>query len=226
MCGRYTMYASYKDIARRFNIELPDDDAQIDAHYNAAPTQLLPVLTARSGRVEFYRWGLIPFWAKDASIGNKLINARAETLADKPSFRHAFRSRRCLVVADGFYEWKKTEGGKTPVYIRMASGEPFAIAGIWDEWHDPDSSETIRSFAIITTEPNELMEEIHNRMPAVLRREDEELWLDPGADPQELLHALRPFPAEEMEAYEVSRAVNNPRNDDSTLIEPVESAGR
>lgn len=219
MCGRYVVSSPYKKLAKHFGVEPPEETP--GKRYNAAPTQELPVITAESPTIEMMRWGLIPFWAKDKSIGTKLINARAETLVEKPSFRTSFRKRRGLVASDGFYEWKKTAHGKVPMFIHLASGEPFAIAGLWDEWNDPESGATVRSFTIITTEPNEMMADIHNRMPAILRREDEKLWLDPHADEQELLYALRPFPAEEMEAWPVSTVVNNPKNDDPSLIEPM-----
>lgn len=216
MCGRYAVFSTSEHIAARFHVSTPDADIE---QFNAAPSQSLPVITALSSPVEYFRWGLIPAWAKDSSIGNKLINARAETLLEKPSFRAAFRKRRCLVVCDGFYEWQKTPSGKVPMFIHLASGEPFGIAGLWEQWRNPDTDELIQSFTIITTEPNELMQEIHNRMPAIVRQEEEEQWLAPTTHEQELQHILRSFPAEEMEVWAVSTAVNNPRNNSPLLIE-------
>lgn len=222
MCGRYAVFSTNEQIAARFHVSGADDAPAEHAHFNAAPSQLLPVLTSPSGSLQYFRWGLIPSWAKDSSIGNKLINARAETLLEKPSFRTAFRKRRCLVLCDGFYEWQKTPSGKVPMFIRLASGEPFGIAGLWEQWRNPETDELLPSFTIITTAPNELMQEIHNRMPAIVRQEEEEQWLTPTTHEQELQHILRSFPAEEMEAWEVSTAVNNPRNNSPLLIEHID----
>jgi putative SOS response-associated peptidase YedK len=173
-------------------------------------------------QIEFFRWGLIPFWAEDPAIGNRMINARSETLAEKPSFRAAYRRRRCLVLADGFYEWRKEPGSrsKTPYLVRMASGEPFAFAGLWEAWRPDDTP--VLSCTIITTRPNELVAPIHNRMPVILPREAYDLWLDPGEKrPAELDPLLGPYPAAEMTAYPVSRIVNNPQNDVPEVVEPV-----
>ncbi len=222
MCGRYALFHSYENIAKHFPFHLVIDDEEMDARYNAAPTQELPVITG-DGHVKRFRWGLIPFWAKESSIGNKMINARAETLIEKPSFRTAFLKRRCIIPVSGFYEWKAAEKGKQPFFIYPSNEGIFAVAGIWDEWSDPETKNVVHSFSIITTEPNELMQGIHNRMPAILRPEDRELWLSPSADPEELLHALRPYPASDMTAYQVSTAVNSPRNDNKALIENIEA---
>lgn len=221
MCGRYAVFSTNGQIAARFHLNAPDTDTP-NEQFNAAPTQHLPVITLLSHTIEYFRWGLIPSWAKELSIGNKLINARAETLVEKPSFRTAFRKRRCLVVCDGFYEWHKTPSGKVPMFIHLASGELFGIAGLWEQWHNPETDELLKSFTIITTEPNELMSEIHNRMPAIVRQEEEGLWLAPTTHEQELQHILRPFPAEEMEAWPVSTAVNNPRNNSPLLLERMD----
>lgn len=170
------------------------------------------------------RWGLVPAWAKEASIGHRMINARAETVAEKPSFRRAFESRRCLAPADGFYEWRKLEGSRAKIPMRfvLKSREPFAFAGLWDIWRKPDSGE-LRSFTIITTAANELLRPIHDRMPVILRPEDEEKWLDPGlSDPNRLSSFLKTYPAEEMEAYEVSTRVNSPKNDDPACLTPAQ----
>ncbi len=222
MCGRYALFHSYDDIVKYFPFHLVIDDEETGARYNAAPTQELPVITA-DGHMQRFRWGLVPFWAKEISIGNKMINARAETLMEKPSFRTAFTKRRCIIPVSGFYEWKAAEKGKRPFFIHPKDEPLFAMAGLWDEWNDPETKTAIRSFSIITTEPNALMKDIHNRMPAILRPEDQELWLSSSADPEELLHALRPYPAGKMVAYQVSTAVNSPRNDDEALIENIEA---
>ncbi|HEX6305870.1 MAG TPA: SOS response-associated peptidase [Anaerolineales bacterium] len=202
-------------------VEIP---GEITARYNIAPSQPVAVIP-NDGRnkLDFFVWGLIPSWAKDPAIGNRMINARAETLAEKPSFRAAYRRRRCLVLADGFYEWRKEPGNKakTPMYIQMESKEPFAFAGLWEIWHSADGSE-VRSCNIITTEPNGLVKQIHNRMPVILPREAYELWLAPEEkDPSELDGLLVPFPAPEMMAYPVSKTVNSPANDGPELVQPI-----
>jgi putative SOS response-associated peptidase YedK len=171
-----------------------------------------------ASHLEWLRWGLIPSWAKDESIGSRMINARAETLAEKPSFKGLLRSKRCLIVADGFYEWKQENGSKIPMYMTLKSGEPFAFAGLWDLWKSPDG-EHIRSCTIITTEPNDLVAPIHNRMPAILLPGAYADWLDPDMrDEQALSHWLAPYPAEEMTARPVSRLVNDPKRDSPELI--------
>jgi putative SOS response-associated peptidase YedK len=164
------------------------------------------------------KWGLIPFWAKDPGIGSRMINARSETAAGKPSFRAAFRRRRCLVLADGFYEWQKVEGGKQPHYIRLADGGPFAIAGLWEHWEGPDES-VIQSCTLLTTGPNDLLRPLHNRMPVILDAGDYDLWLDLEVqDAEKVQPLLRPFSPEAMDAYPVSRWVNRPQNDDPRCI--------
>ena len=193
---------------------------------SSAPTQDAPVVVQHKDvRVlKMMRWGLIPSWAKEESVGNRMINARAETIAEKPSFRNSFKRRRCLVLADGFYEWRKLTGGgkKIPMRIVLRSKEPFAFAGLWDIWVNPEGEE-IESFTIITTEANQLLQDIHNRMPVILREEQEETWLSPEVDAQELLSILKPFPGE-MEAYSVSTLVNSPSNDDPRCISSAEDS--
>lgn len=222
MCGRFTLFVDPKDLMEMFpGFDVP---AEWVPHYNVAPTQPVAVI-ANNGqsKIEFFRWGLIPFWAKDPKIGNRMINARAETLAEKPSFRTAYRRRRCLVLADGFYEWRKEPGRttKTPMYIRLTSGEPFAFAGLWEAWRAPDD-QTILSCTIITTTPNELVKEIHNRMPVILDPEAYDLWLDPAErQTDELDEWLRPYPAEQMLAYPVSTFVNSPANDTPECVVPM-----
>jgi len=171
-----------------------------------------------SNRLDFFVWGLIPSWAKDPSVGNRMINARAETLQEKPSFRNAFRRRRCLVLADGFYEWRQDGAHKTPMYIRLASGRPFAFAGLWESWNAPDASNVL-SCTIITTQPNDLMASIHNRMPVILPEAAYPLWLEAGEqDVHRFAELLKPFPSEEMQAYPVSTLVNSPKTDQPSMI--------
>jgi putative SOS response-associated peptidase YedK len=221
MCGRYAIVlAGDGTLQRRFSLEELPDDPQ--PRFNAAPTQTLPVVTRNSpNRVEMMRWGLIPSWAKDPSIGSRMINARAETVAEKPAFRKPLRSQRCLVPASGFFEWKREGGGKTPHFIHLP-GEPlFAFAGLYDVWRDPDG-QVVKSYTILTTEPNDLMADIHNRMPVILRREDEGEWLSPeDTEPEHLLPLLRPYPASEMATYPVSRMVNSPSNDTPDILRRV-----
>ncbi len=224
MCGRFSQAAAPEDIAELFDLPVqavPD----YRPRYNLAPTQ--PALVLRrhpqTGEREltFLTWGLVPSWAKDPTIGSRLINARAETLAEKPAFRAAFRRRRCLVPANGFFEWKKTGSGKQPYFIARKDGRPMAMAGLWEHWQSADGS-VIESFTLITTEPNELVKQIHDRMPAILPRTAFDAWLDPDEDVALLQDLLRhPVSAEELDAWPVSTAVNRPDNDDSSLIEPL-----
>lgn len=198
---------------------------EFSARFNIAPSQLVPVVPNDAGHeVTFFKWGLVPSWAKDAAIGNRMINARVEGIAEKPAFRAAFKRRRCLVPASGFYEWKSNPaGGKTPMYIRMKDRKPFAFAGLWETWHSPDGS-TLNTCTIITGNPNTLIEPIHNRMAVILKPEHYKTWLTEGeVNAAELLSLLAPYPPELMEAYAVSRAVNNPANDSAGLIEPADS---
>ncbi len=218
MCGRFTIFADPERLAERFQASLPE--AGLQPRYNAAPTQHLPVILNDGPRaIQLLQWGLIPFWAKDPTIGSRMINARSETLAEKPAFRTAFKKRRCLVLADGFYEWQKTATGKQPMRITLASGEPFAMAGLWEMWNAPDGS-PLRTFTIVTGEPNELVAPIHNRMPAILLPEHEAIWLDNAAEPAIWQHILRPYPAGRMSACPVSRRVNFVGNDDPSLVTP------
>lgn len=222
MCGRYSLTSTREALKEWFPLyDLPE----ITPRYNIAPTQ--QVLAARMdlqterGEVTWFRWGLVPFWAEDLKIGNRLINARGETAATKPAFRAAFKSRRCLVLADGFYEWQKHAGGKQPFLIRMKNGNPFAFAGLWERWDK--EGEPVESVTILTTEANPLMRSIHDRMPVILKPEDYGKWLNPGnKDVAALADLLRPFPAEEMQAFPVSALVNNPRNDRPECLKPLE----
>ena len=216
MCGRYTLITDINRIAESFGVA-PTLEAQ--PRYNIAPTQdIVAILNNGSPHLSLLRWGLIPAWAKDETIGSRMINARAETLAEKPSFRGLLRGKRCLVVADGFYEWQTEGKSKTPMYITLQDGKPFAFAGLWDLWKSPDGRQ-IQSCTIVTTEPNELMAPIHNRMPAILRPKAYEDWLNPQLrDEQVLTHLLKPYPTELMKARAVSKLVNNPRNDVAEIL--------
>jgi putative SOS response-associated peptidase YedK len=189
--------------------------------YNVAPSQAIAAVTNQQTKIDYVRWGLVPSWAKDLAIGNKMINARAETLATKPAFARLLKRHRCLIPADGFYEWRKNADGKTktPMYIRMTGGRPFAFAGLWDTWRDAEG-QTVPSCTIITTTPNDLMRSIHDRMPVILKESDYQRWLAPEETPAaSLTHLLAPYPAAEMEAYPVSKSVNNPRVDAPELVE-------
>lgn len=195
--------------------------------YNIAPTQPIPVIPNDGTKtVQLFHWGLVPHWAKDTSIGNKLINARAETLAEKPSFKRAFAKRRCLILLDGFYEWRKDAGAKTktPIHIKLKTGKPFALAGIWETWRDAEGKE-LKSCTIVTTEPNELIGAFHHRMPVILKPEAYEAWLNPeSVDPETLKHLFVPYPSEEMVAYPVSTGVNRAANDSPDCIVQVAPA--
>lgn len=221
MCGRYTMHHSTDQIVMRFQVA--EVVAEAHERYNIAPIQSVPVVTTALGdrRLESLQWGLIPVWAKDPGIGNKLINARAETLAEKPSFKQALVHRRCLIPADGFYEWKKEGTARLPMHLRRRDGDLFGFAGLWEEWKQPDGT-PLRTCTIITTQPNALAAQVHDRMPAILRPEDENLWLDRSVtDVPSLLNVLRPYPAEEMEVFAVSKRVNVPAVDDPMLLNSV-----
>ncbi|HOF80891.1 MAG: SOS response-associated peptidase [Bacteroidales bacterium] len=218
MCGRYSFAPDLKIVNEHYDISVNDGD--LTPNYNCAPSQLLPVITNdKSIGFNFFRWGLIPFWAKDISIGNKFINARSETILEKPSFRNAFRQRRCLVPADAFYEWKQEVKEKIPYRIFLKNQNIFSMAGIWEKCKLPNG-ETIFSFAIITTQPNTLMTKIHNRMPVILDKKGEDLWIN-NTDEKELTNLLKPFPAEQMTAYRISNLVNSPRNNSPKIIEPI-----
>ena len=220
MCGRYSFAVVDELIEERFGVRVRT--AIYKARYNCAPGQELAVISNNNPEeLSFFRWGLIPFWAKDPAIGNKLINAKAETITGKSSFKNAFRSKRCLVLANSFFEWKK-DREKNPYRILMKDEKPFAMAGIWDRWTTSDG-EIIRSFSILTTSPNGLIIEIHDRMPVILEASDEKRWLSPLPE-SELLSLLKPYPAEKMKAYKISRLVNSPKNDTADILIPESSA--
>ena len=222
MCGRFTLTVDPADLREAFDgYTFP---AKFAPRFNIAPSQpILAIPNDGKNKADFFIWGLIPTWAKDPSIGNKLINARAETLVEKPSFRGAFKYKRCLILADGFFEWKSQPGTKTkiPHFIFLKSRQPFAFAGLWDEWHSPDGG-SVRSATIITTAPNELMATLHSRMPVILHPKDYAQWLDPAPrTPDSLLPLLKPFPTDEMSAHPVSMLVNTPANDRAELVVPA-----
>jgi len=217
MCGRYSFILEDEMIKERFGVTVRT--AIYKAQYNCAPTQNLAVVSNENPmELSLYRWGLIPFWSKDISIGNKLINARSETILEKSSFKESFKNRRCLVLSDGFFEWKKGKV-KTPYRITKWDGSAFAMAGIWDKWIDPQGKE-IKSFAILTTTPNSLMEKIHDRMPVILDENSEKKWLG-NTTQEELIKMMNPCDSDTLIAYPVSPKVNSPRNDSPDILKPV-----
>ena len=227
MCGRYVRKSTRREIAAWFGAE---DDGALEwgASYNVAPQTFQPIvrMNRHTGMREIVlmRWGLIPYWSKDARIGYSTINAKGETVATAPAFREAFKRRRCLVPADAFYEWQKLDPKhKQPFAIALSSGEPYGFAGVWDRWRDPASREWLETFSIITTDPNQVVAPLHNRMPVIIERKDYARWL--GGNPaQPPLDLLRPFPAEQMIAWKVDKAVGNVRNDTAQLLEEPRAA--
>lgn len=218
MCGRFQLSVKGKQISERFNVEVFDEFYK--PNYNCAPSQKLPVITnTEQNKLSFFKWGLVPFWAKDPKIGYKLINTRAETILEKPSFKNAFKKRRCLVPANGFYEWKKDKN-KTPYRIFLKSEAIFSMAGIWENWKDAEGR-PLHSFSIITTKSNELMGSIHSRMPVILSPDDEKEWLT-NDDEKSLKALLAPFESAKMQAYTISKKVNTPKNNTDEIILPTE----
>lgn len=220
MCGRFTMTLDPADLQQEFN--LGDLPGEWKPRYNVAPTQNVPVVKEETKRdVEMMHWGLIPFWAKEKSIGQRMINARAETLQEKPAFRQAFKQRRCLILADGFFEWqrKDAKSPKVPMYFQLKDGKPFAFAGLWETWRENPDAE-LHSCAIITCTPNELVGQIHNRMPVILDKEICWHWLTEQS-PQDLQKMLMPYPSDKMQAHAVGRQVNNPREDNPDVVKPL-----
>jgi putative SOS response-associated peptidase YedK len=221
MCGRFVLTAPRQALTKLFPLfDLPD----VPPSYNVAPTQAVLAVRVPHGQEQpapaLLKWGLVPGWADDPALGNRMINARAETAAEKPAFRSAFRQRRCLVVADGFYEWQKAGGKKQPYLFRLRGGEPFAFAGLWEHWEKDGLA--IDSCTILTTDPNELVKPVHDRMPVILSPHDFDLWLDPKVQKgPELQALLRPFPAEAMTAFPVGLRVNNPRHNDADCVAPL-----
>ena len=219
MCGRYVVKSPSAKLKVRFHL---DDAPLFEPRYNVAPTQLVPAVRLENGkhRLAMLRWGLIPSWAKDAKIGYRLINARADTVATKPSFRSAFKRRRCLVVADGFYEWKRDGKVKQPFFIHRTDAEPFAFAGLWEGWENPEDGKEVQSCSLITTEANELMAPIHDRMPVILEESANDRWLDADEPVSDLQALLKPYPTDEMAAYAISTYVNSLKNQGPKCIEP------
>lgn len=217
MCGRYSFAQLSDDVEKRFKIHV-DGNTYI-AKYNAAPGQKLGVITNQSPKdLSFYYWGLLPPWARNLSMAYKMINARGESIHEKPAFRSAFKSKRCLIPADGFYEWKKQNKQKIPHFIRLKTREMFAFAGLWEEWKDAEGQER-RTFTIVTTEANKLMSGLHHRMPVILPKHLEQEWLE-NPKPEDLKKLILPFDSSKMEAFEVSPKVNKAQHDDASLIEP------
>ena len=220
MCGRFTLRTSSAVIANLFDgLTVPE----IPPNYNVAPTQSVAAIRSVDAAPDFawLRWGLVPFWADDLKIGNRMINARSETVREKPAFRAAFKKRRCLVLADGFYEWKKMEEGKQPVFIHMRDGRPYCMAGLWEK--NDKSGQVVETCTIITTGPNELMRSIHDRMPVILAEQDYEAWLEPEfKDHDHLQSLLVPCPADDMEAWPVSPNVNKPSFNAPSCTEPIQ----
>lgn len=222
MCGRFTLSQPVEALVERFQL---DEIPSLEPQYNIALSQnVATVLVSQKSKkrqLKFLRWGLIPAWAKDPKLGAKMINARAETITEKPTFRSAFKRRRCLILADGFYEWQQLKGKKQPFYIQRQDEQPFAFAGLWERWKGSDDN-VIESCTILTTEPNELLRPIHNRMPVVLESKDYDLWLDPEVQQSELLQPLLcSYPPEAMTAHPVSLQVNNPANNSSELTKQL-----
>jgi putative SOS response-associated peptidase YedK len=220
VCGRFTQQRPVSELAEIFGAEPLADE--LGERFNVAPTDEAAVVVQRDDRraVTAYRWGLIPHWAKDARIGSKMFNARAETLASSPAFRDSFSRRRCLVPVDSFYEWRRDGAVRQPYRIVRLDGRPLALAGLWSGWRDPETDQVRRTFTIVTTTPNELLASLHDRMPVIVPESAWDRWLDPSpADPGELHALLRPLDDASLEAYPVPRLVNNVRNDGPDLIE-------
>ncbi|MBM7662047.1 putative SOS response-associated peptidase YedK [Bacillus mesophilus] len=223
MCGRFTLFADLNEIVERFVINVGIQEENYSKSYNIAPSHsVLSVINdGTNNRLGYLRWGLLPPWASDEKIGYKLINARAETLSEKPSFRMAYQRKRCLVPANSFFEWKKTDHTKTPLCIKLKCSGLFAMAGLWESWRSP-LGKIIHTCTIITTTPNHLVKDIHDRMPVILNPDDESKWLDPAVkDVNDLNGLLKPFPAELMDAYEVSSLVNSPKNNNHNVIQEI-----
>ena len=223
MCGRYGFsIKNAREVYDRF--EIKNQSVDLKPHYNIAPGTMQPIVTKHSpNSLQFMFWGLIPHWAKDTTMSYKTINARAEGIESKPTYKKPFRFQRCLIPATGFYEWDKSTKPSTPYYFHLKDEALFAFAGLYDLWKDPKDGKEIYSYTIITTVPNDVVAPIHNRMPVILQKEDEEFWLDPDViEPERLLPLLHPYPSQEMTHHSVSTAVNKPRIDSEELIKPQE----
>ncbi|NJN82876.1 MAG: SOS response-associated peptidase [Caldilineaceae bacterium] len=226
MCGRFTLHANPNVLATLFGLS---EEPTVVSRYNIAPTQPVAVVRLRPQDHErewaLVRWGLVPSWSKEPSIGSRMINARSETVSEKPSFRAAFKRRRCLIPSDGFFEWQRIDKAKQPYFIHLADGGPFAFAGLWEQWAGADGSE-METCTILTCEPNELVASLHNRMPVIVAPEDYEEWLGPGPEQNSkelslLRHLLRPYPADKMAAYPVSTYVNSPAHEGAECVQPL-----
>ncbi|MGA2668259.1 MAG: SOS response-associated peptidase [Ignavibacteria bacterium] len=223
MCGRFTIITPIEKLIEQFEADLLEEDLKgtLFPNYNAAPGQKLLVITNTAPRqISLYRWGLIPYWAKDPAIGYKLINARSETITEKSAFKNAFKKRRCIILADSYFEWEKKGAKKIPYRILMKNDKPFAMAGIWETWKNTEGKE-VYSFSIITTEANSLTKDIHDRMPCILDKKKIKMWLDTNIPEPAALQLLKPYPNAEMKLYEVSTLVNSPKNNSPQIIEPV-----
>ncbi|MFJ7746557.1 SOS response-associated peptidase [Peribacillus sp. NPDC097295] len=221
MCGRFTLFTNIEEIIDRFEIQAAFND-EYHPSYNIAPTHsVLSVINdGTKNRLGYLRWGFIPSWAKDEKVGYKMINARAETITEKVSFKNAYKKKRCLILADSFYEWKKTPERKIPMRVKLKNNAPFGMAGLWESWKSPQGM--IYSCTVITTTPNELMTSIHDRMPVILRAEDEKIWLNSSFhDTEYLQQLLKPIDSQLMETFEVSSDVNSPKNNAPNLIERI-----
>ena len=222
MCGRFTLQYSGEMLAQIFGVKAVQN---IKPRYNIAPTQQAPVVrispTDNQLHIDYLKWGLIPSWAKDPAIGSKMINVRSETVDEKPSFKSALKHRRCIVPASGFYEWQEVDGKKHPLYIRLKDDSLMMFAGIWDHWKSPDG-EAVESFSILTTSSNDLIQQLHDRMPVILNPQHKDIWLDiQVSDPEQLKPYFAPYPSSLIEVYPVSDLVNSPKNDSPDCIQPI-----
>lgn len=220
MCGRFTLFTDYEQILERFDVDIAFNEENYSPNFNVAPSQsVISIINdGSSNRLGSLKWGLIPGWAKDEKIGYKMINARSETVDEKPSYRNAFLKKRCIIPMDSFYEWKLETDGKVPMRIKMKSDEIFGAAGLWESWKNPNG-EMVHSCTILTTEANSLVKDIHDRMPVILTRENEMEWLNPSLMEKEILKGmLIPFDASLMEAFPVSSEVNSPKNNHIGLL--------
>ncbi|MDO6437063.1 SOS response-associated peptidase [Cyclobacterium sp. 1_MG-2023] len=222
MCGRYSVKQDLKKVEDQLKLRLSEKAKNWKPSYNIAPSQLAPVVTSdKPDVIDVFHFGLVPHWAKDKKVGYKMINARSETLLEKPSFKPLLvNNKRCLVLADSFFEWKKQGKEKQPFRIYLPEREVFFFAGLWSSWKDPEG-EMYNSYSIITTAPNKLMAKIHDRMPVILTREEEKMWLEPDQNPKDLLKLLNAYPADAMKAYEISSKVNKPTNNYPEILDPV-----
>lgn len=222
MCGRFTLHLSPELLGSVFGVKTP---LQLTPRYNIAPSQMVPVVRScadDSNRVDLLKWGLVPSWAKDPAIGNKLINARSETVHEKPSFRHAIKNQRCIVPASGFYEWSTSGGSKQPWYIKLKDNSPMAFAGLWECWHSPAGT-PLETFCILTTAANSFMASLHDRMPVILQQEDYSTWLNPDIhEPLQLYRLFQPSPSGSLAAFKVSTIVNSPAHESPECIAPVD----